>query len=131
MNRRTFLIGSAALGGATRLASTGTGASKSKHQRIIEIKIAAMAATYNMRIQPHHCASPVSTAVAQQMAACIPNFFIQELYPYRILEHFQFVDHAPELDVKKGMLPISDRPGLGIEFVEERVKPFLWARCKL
>jgi galactonate dehydratase len=94
-------------------------------------KIAAMAETYNMRIQPHTCASPVSTAAALQLDACIPNFFIQELYPYRIPEHFEIVDHAPELDVKNGMLPISDRPGLGIELVEERLKPFLWAECKV
>jgi galactonate dehydratase len=94
-------------------------------------KIAAMAEVYNMRIQPHTCASPVSTAAALHLDACIPNFLIQELYPYRIPEHFQIVDHAPELDVKNGFLPISDRPGLGIELVEERVKPFLWARCKV
>jgi galactonate dehydratase len=94
-------------------------------------KIAAMAEAYNMRIQPHTCASPVSTAAAMHLDACIPNFFIQELYPYRIPEHFQIVDHAPELDVKNGYLPISDRPGLGIELVEERVKPFLSARCKV
>jgi hypothetical protein len=55
---------------------------------------------------------------------------IQELYPYRVREHFEIVDHAPEWDVMKGMLPISDRPGLGIRLVEERVKPFLGARCK-
>jgi galactonate dehydratase len=94
-------------------------------------KIAAMAEVYNMRIQPHNCASPVSTAASLQLDACIPNFFIQELYPYRIPEHFQIVDHAPELDVKNGFLPISNRPGLGIELVEERVKPFLWAECKV
>jgi galactonate dehydratase len=94
-------------------------------------KIAAMAEVYNMRIQPHNCASPVCTAASLQLDACIPNFIIQELYPYRIPEHFQIVDHAPEKDVKNGFLPVSDRPGLGIELVEERVKPFLWARCKI
>jgi galactonate dehydratase len=93
-------------------------------------KIAAMAEAYNMRISPHNCASPVSTAAAQQLAACIPNFLIQELYPYRVPAHFQIVDHAPELDVKNGFMPISDRPGLGIELVEERMKPLLLATCK-
>jgi galactonate dehydratase len=92
-------------------------------------KIAAMAETYNMRIQPHVCASPVSTAAALQLVACIPNFIILELYPYRIPEHFEIVDHAPEWDVKDSYLPITDRPGLGVELVEERVKPFLWATC--
>ena len=92
-------------------------------------KIAAMAEAYNMRMQPHNCASPVSTAAALQLDACITNFLIQELYPYRIPEHYQLVDHAPELDVRQGFVPISDRPGLGVELVPSRVRPFLWAEC--
>jgi galactonate dehydratase len=91
-------------------------------------KIAAMAEAYNMRVQPHNCASPVSTAAALQLDACIPNFLIQELYPYRIPEHFALVDHAPELDVRNGYVPISDRPGLGVELMEDRVRPYLWAK---
>ena len=59
------------------------------------------------------------------------NFIIQELYPYRIAEHFEIVDHAPELEIKDGFMPIPDGPGLGVELVEERVKPFLWAQCRL
>ncbi len=94
-------------------------------------KIAAMAEVYNMRIQPHTCASPVSTAAALQLDACIPNFIIQELYPYRIPEHFQIVDHAPELDIRDSYLPIPDRPGLGVELVDEKVRPFLWATCRM
>ena len=93
-------------------------------------KIAAMAEAYNMRIQPHTCASPVATAAALQLDACIANFIIQELYPYRAPEHFQIVDRAPEWDVQDSYLPIPDRPGLGVELVEERVRPFLWAECK-
>ena len=94
-------------------------------------KIAAMAEVYNMRIQPHICASPVSTAVALQLDACVSNIIIQELYPYRSAEHFQIVDHAPELDLVEGELPISSSPGLGVSLIQERVKPFLWAECAL
>ncbi len=94
-------------------------------------KIAAMAEAYNMRVQPHICASPVSTAAALQLDACIPNFIIQELYPYRVPEHFELVDHAPELDVKDSYMPIPERPGLGVELNHERVEPFLWATCRL
>ena len=93
-------------------------------------KIAAMAETYNMRIQPHLCASPVSTAAALQLDACIPNFAIQEIYPYRTPEHYEIVDHAPEKDIKSGYMPIPNRPGLGVELVEERVRQFLWAECR-
>ena len=94
-------------------------------------KIAAMAEVYNMRVQPHTCSSPVGTAAALQLDACIPNFIIQELYPYRTPEHFEIVDHAPEWDIQDSYLPIPDRPGLGVELVEDRVRPFLWAECKL
>ncbi len=94
-------------------------------------KIAAMAEAYNVRIQPHICASPVSTAAALQLDACIPNLMIQELYPYRSAEHFQIVDHAPEFDVRRGAMPIPNRPGLGIELVGEKIRPFLWAQCEL
>jgi galactonate dehydratase len=94
-------------------------------------KIAAMAETYNMRMQPHVCASPVSTAAALQLDACIPNFIIQEIYPYRNPEHYEIVDHAPEKEIRDGLLPIPDRPGLGIDLVEERVRSFLWAECRL
>jgi galactonate dehydratase len=93
-------------------------------------KIAAMAEVYSMRIQPHTCASPVATAAALQVDACIPNFVIQELYPYRIPEHFEIVDYAPEWQVQDSYLPILDRPGLGVELVDENVDPFLWAVCK-
>jgi galactonate dehydratase len=93
-------------------------------------KIAAMAETYSMRIQPHVCASPISTAAALHLDACIPNFVIQELYPYRSSEHFAVVDEAPELTVKDSHIQIGERPGLGIELVPERVAEFLWAKCE-
>ena len=92
-------------------------------------KIAAMAETYNMRVQPHICASPVSTAAALCLDACIANFMIQEIYPYRSPEHFQLVDYAPEESVRHGRMPIPDAPGLGVNLIPEHVRPFLWAQC--
>jgi galactonate dehydratase len=93
-------------------------------------KIAAMAEAYNMRISPHTCGGPVSTAAALQLDACIPNFLIQEIYPYRTAAHFNLVDRAPEWEIRDGMMPIPDRPGLGVELVPEHVRPYLWAICE-
>ena len=93
-------------------------------------KIAAMAEAYNMRIQPHNCSSPVCTAASLQVDASIANFYIQELYPYRVPEHFQIVDRAPELEVRNGFMPVPARPGLGVELVEKRVRPYLWGGVK-
>jgi galactonate dehydratase len=94
-------------------------------------KIAALAEAYNVSIQPHVCASPVSTAAALQLDACTPNIKIQEVYPYRTAEHFQIVDHAPEHDIRSGRLAIPDRPGLGVNLVQEHVKPFMWSHCEI
>jgi galactonate dehydratase len=95
---------------------------------LLETKyIAAMAEVYSMRVQPHTCASPVSTAAALQLDACLPNLAIQEIYPFRIPEHWAIVDHAPELDIKDGRMAIPSRPGLGVELNHQTVDPFLWA----
>jgi galactonate dehydratase len=75
--------------------------------------------------------TPVATAAALQVDACTPNFLIQELYPYRVPEHFAAVDHAPELGVKNGFVPIPARPGLGLGLVEEKMRPHLWTTIKL
>ncbi|MGH8013273.1 MAG: mandelate racemase/muconate lactonizing enzyme family protein [Candidatus Binataceae bacterium] len=99
---------------------------------IMEVKkIAAMAEAFNMRIQPHVCASPVATAAALQLGACIPNLMIHEAYPYRPAEHFQIVDHAPEWEIKSGRVAIPSRPGLGVNLVPDRMRPHLWAECHL
>jgi galactonate dehydratase len=73
----------------------------------------------------------VSTAAALQIDACIANFMIQELDPYRVPEHFAIVDHAPERDVTAGRMPIPTGPGLGVNLVPAKVAPFLWAECAL
>ena len=41
-------------------------------------KIAAMAETYYVGIAPHNPYGPINSAAALQLAACIPNFVIQE-----------------------------------------------------
>jgi len=38
-----------------------------------------------------------------------------------------FTDIAFEYQVKDGYLELPQRPGLGIELLEEKVRPFLWA----
>ena len=76
-------------------------------------------------MQPHLCAGPVATAAALQLDACIPNFLIQELYPFRVPDHFNLVDSPLEPQVRNGRLAIPDRPGLGVDLVESRIAPFL------
>ncbi|MEN9774853.1 MAG: hypothetical protein RL322_1923 [Pseudomonadota bacterium] len=90
-------------------------------------RIADMAELYGMRVQPHLCAGPVATAAALQLDACIPNFLIQELYPFRVPAHFALVDAPLEPQVHRGKLRIPDRPGLGVDLDEGQVAPWLAA----
>ncbi len=91
-------------------------------------KIAAMAEVYSMRIAPHVCAGPVATAVALHLDACIPNFMIQEVYPFRVPEHFALVDDPVEPQIKNGYARIPTRPGFGVELVRKNIEPYLAAR---
>jgi galactonate dehydratase len=81
-------------------------------------KIAALAEAHHVSVVPHNPLSPVSTAACIQLAACIPNFALQE-YP-------KGEDESPKKDIVKnilylenGFLIIPDAPGLGIELAED------------
>ena len=80
-------------------------------------KIAALAEAHHVGVVPHNPLSPVSTAACIQIAACIPNFVLQE-FP-------KGEDRPPKseivkqtLEVENGFLIISDKPGIGIELNE-------------
>ena len=87
-------------------------------------KIAALAEAHHVGVVPHNPLSPVSTAACLQVAACIPNFALQE---YPIGE-----DRPPKSDMVEGVvqhdgegyLPITDRPGIGVV-----LKPDAAERC--
>lgn len=87
-------------------------------------KIANYGETYNMHVQPHNCASPVSTAAAVQLDASIPNFIIQETFPYRTPENYALVNHALERDIKDGYLAVPDTPGIGVELNEQEIAKY-------
>ncbi|HEV2122897.1 MAG TPA: galactonate dehydratase, partial [Chloroflexota bacterium] len=81
-------------------------------------KIAALAEAHHVGVVPHNPLSPVSTAACLQIAACIPNFAIQE-YP-------KGEDQPPKSEIVKttvrcedGFLIIPDSPGIGIELAPD------------
>jgi galactonate dehydratase len=92
-------------------------------------KIAALAEAHDAWIVPHNPLSPVSTAACLQIAACIPNFAIQE-YPSRTPE----LDGGKELlgndlatglsDHEGGFIRIPEAPGIGVELVPDAEKRF-------
>jgi galactonate dehydratase len=86
-------------------------------------KIAALAEAHHVGVVPHNPLSPVSTAACLQLAACVPNFALQE-YPKGELEppKSQIVKHS--LEVEQGFLIIPDAPGIGIELAEDAAERF-------
>ena len=81
-------------------------------------KIAALAEANHVGVVPHNPLSPVSTAACLQLAACIPNFALQE-YPLGEDQppKSEIVNGAPQLE--NGFLIISNAPGLGVELAAD------------
>jgi galactonate dehydratase len=83
-------------------------------------KLAAWADAYYMLIAPHNVCGPIGTVAALHLAACTPNFKIQE--------HFNdFADSwvkgvatgVPEVDPSDGCFPLPSGPGLGVKLNED------------
>ena len=85
-------------------------------------KVAALAEAHHAKVVPHNPLSPVSTAACLQLAACIPNFAIQE-YPYTGDEGEPGRELLAEpLERDGGYLLIPDAPGIGVELDEDAVE---------
>ena len=94
-------------------------------------RIGSMAETYNMRIAPHNCGGPVLTAAAVQVSACLSNFVMQEMFPYRPDIHYDIVENALERQIKNGRLALPTNPGLGVTLNHKTVDPFRVAHVTL
>jgi galactonate dehydratase len=81
-------------------------------------KIAALAEANYVGVVPHNPLGPVSTAACLQIAACIPNFALQE-YPTGEHEYPKNVMIKHPIPVEDGFLIIPDTPGIGIELADE------------
>ena len=86
-------------------------------------KIAALAEAQYVGVIPHNPLGPVSTAACLQLAACIPNFAIQE-YPLGEHEPPKSEIVKTPLQVEDGFLIIPDGPGIGIELADDALERF-------
>jgi galactonate dehydratase len=87
------------------------------------LAVANLALAHGSYIAPHQSGGPVATAVCLQLAACVPNFLIQEYFdPFNEPWTLELVNWAPTIDGSNGHLSLPDAPGLGIELVDEVAK---------
>jgi len=90
-------------------------------------KVAAIAEAQGVGVVPHNPLGPVSTAACIQLAACIPNFVLQE-YPTH-------EDRPPKSEIVKsdvrydgkGFLIVPDTPGIGASLVRSASNKYPFA----
>jgi L-alanine-DL-glutamate epimerase-like enolase superfamily enzyme len=76
-----------------------------------------MAYVYDVSVQAHVCAGPLSTAAALHLEAVIPNFVIHEHHRNALLKHNRELaihDYQPV----NGKFKVPELPGLGNEHSE-------------
>lgn len=80
------------------------------------LAVADLALAHGSYIAPHQSGGPVATAVCLQVAACVPNFLIQEHFDAFNDDWAQdLVTWNPVIDPANGHLSLPDGPGLGID----------------
>jgi len=96
-------------------------------------KIAAMGEAYCLKVQPHVCGSSLAAAVAMHFSAGIPNFYIQEHFPYwgRVPGYIEVAENPIERTVKDGRMPVLDEPGFGVQLQRDALESSVWATVEL
>lgn len=77
-------------------------------------KICDMAYVYDVSVQAHVCASPLSTAAALHLEAAIPNFVIHEHHVYNLHAYNKQLA-VKDLQPINGRYKIPEEPGIGNE----------------
>ncbi|MCP4167572.1 MAG: mandelate racemase/muconate lactonizing enzyme family protein [Chloroflexi bacterium] len=84
-------------------------------------KLAAWADAYYVLMAPHNVGGPVSTAAALHLAACTPNFKIQE--HFNDFQEAYVKEAAPGVpEVIDGYFDLPNGPGLGVNLDEDVIQ---------
>jgi galactonate dehydratase len=85
------------------------------------VKAAALAEAAGAWVAPHQSGGPLATVVCLQLAACVPNFLIQEHFdPFNEPWTAELLTWGPALD-GEGRLSLPPGPGLGVELNDDVV----------
>ncbi len=83
-------------------------------------RIATMAEAYGVLVAPHNPNGPLSTLASAHVCASIPNFFRCEFMVNDVPWRDEVISHP--LDVSDGVLHLSERPGLGVDLLEDELE---------
>lgn len=78
--------------------------------------VAHLAQAHGAWIAPHQSGGPVATAICLQLAACVPNFLIQEHFdPFNQPWTRELATWTPTIDPSNGHIDIPSAPGIGVD----------------
>ena len=85
-------------------------------------RMATMMETYNVLLAPHNPNGPLSTLASAHVCASVPNFFRQEFMFNDVTWRDEIISHPINEMIKDGYLHLSERPGLGVDLIEEEME---------
>ena len=85
-------------------------------------RMATMMEAYNVQLAPHNPNGPLSTLAGATVCGSIPNFFRMEFMFTDVPSRDTIITHPINKMVKDGVLHLSDRPGLGVDLIEEEME---------
>lgn len=83
-------------------------------------RMATMMEAYSVLLAPHNPNGPLSTLASGHVCASVPNFFRQEFMFNDVPWRDTIIDTP--LNVQDGKLILSDKPGLGVDLIEEEME---------
>jgi galactonate dehydratase len=85
-------------------------------------RMATMMEAYNVLLAPHNPNGPLSTLASAHVCATVPNFFRQEFMFNDVPWRDTVIDNPIQGMISDGHLHLSNRPGLGVDLIEEEME---------
>ena len=85
-------------------------------------QICDMADAHYAVVAPHNAQGPVCTAICMQIAACTPNFFVQEMFDDFNVEWERDLVTGEMPEVVDGHIDVPTAPGLGIDLNVDEIR---------
>jgi L-alanine-DL-glutamate epimerase-like enolase superfamily enzyme len=88
-------------------------------------RIAEIADAYYVPVAPHNVSSPLGMMAACHVMAAVPNFLVLEFHG-REIPWWSDLCEGDKPFIENGWMPLSERPGIGVELNNEVAKSLVW-----